>query len=362
MNLKNILYSILIAGLVLGAPTAFGEEADNGPIETIAFSGGVEVEAGYEKTDPAAAGDSGEESSDLALATVELGVDATVASQVSGHILFLYEDGEDLLIDEGYIVLHGEEAFPLYLMAGEIYVPFGNFESGMISDPLTLELAETRETAIQVGFEAGGFHGDVYLFNGDMDKTEDESHFDNFGLSAGYAYESDAFSIDMGISWINNMADTDGLTDAFEETRTALEEAGFSYDMADYAAGFGTCFILGVGPATLVGEYVGMTEAPEFLLSNLSDDSSAGVDTWEKFSAWNIELDYGVNVGGRDASLSVGYQGSDATADLLPETRILGAFSIGLFEKTSLAFEYLHDEYESGNKTHAVTTQLAMEY
>lgn len=123
--------------------------------ERIELSGLIEVEAGYVSIDPKE-GDSSDES-DIAVATVELGVDAEITKHVLGHVLFLYEDGEDISVDEATITLSGEDVIPAYLTAGEMYVPFGNFESHMISDPLTLEIAETREAAIQVGGQSGGF-------------------------------------------------------------------------------------------------------------------------------------------------------------------------------------------------------------
>jgi len=62
----------------------------------------------------------------------------------------------------GTITLGNMEMFPVYLTAGKMYVPFGNFESNMIQDPVTLEIGETRESAGQVGFEHSGFYGSAY--------------------------------------------------------------------------------------------------------------------------------------------------------------------------------------------------------
>ncbi len=69
-------------------------------------------------------------------------------------------------------------------------MPFGNFESNMISDPVTLTLAETREDVVQVGFGTeGGFYDSAYFFNGDTDKSKDNvyssadnDHIDNYGI------------------------------------------------------------------------------------------------------------------------------------------------------------------------------------
>jgi len=68
---------------------------------------------------------------------------------------------------------------------------FGNFETQMISDPLTYNLGDTREKAIQVGFESGGFHGSVYGFNGSTQKN-DEDTIDHYGANLSFAQENDS--------------------------------------------------------------------------------------------------------------------------------------------------------------------------
>ena len=130
---------------------------------------------------------------------VELGIGAKIVDHVSGDILFLYEDGENIIVDEAFITINGEDVVPIYLRAGEFYVPFGNFETHMISDPLTLEIAETREAALQVGLETGGFYASAFIFNGDVDEIDaDDDHVDNFGANVGLGLEKDAFNIDVG--------------------------------------------------------------------------------------------------------------------------------------------------------------------
>ena len=108
----------------------------------VTFGGLVEVEATTGKDYE------GTKESDITLATVELGLDAEITDWVNGHILLLYEeDDTPLCVDEGFITLGNLEKFPLYFAAGKMYVPFGAFETNMISDPLTLELGENNESS-----------------------------------------------------------------------------------------------------------------------------------------------------------------------------------------------------------------------
>ena len=138
----------------------------------ISISGLLEAEAGYEKYNPDAAGESSEESSDIVLSTFELGLDVDFIDHVGGHVLVLWEedDSEAIDLDEGYISLTGTEEMPLYLHAGKQYIPFGNMDTYFISDPLPLELGETRESALLAGYHKGLCNVFCGGFNGDVDK------------------------------------------------------------------------------------------------------------------------------------------------------------------------------------------------
>ena len=155
--------------------------------EHISISGAVEVEAGYSRDYD------DNDSSDITLATVELGIDINLMKFISGHLLFLWEedDTEPVDIDEGYIYLGNTEFFPVYFQVGKLYVPFGSFESNMISDPLTLEMGEARESAGVLGVELNGFYSAVYAFNGDVNESGSDDGIKCFGLNAGFTFEND---------------------------------------------------------------------------------------------------------------------------------------------------------------------------
>ncbi len=112
--------------------------------DRVELSALVEVEVNATDDDIA---DPGEDTSDITLATVEIGLDAQLSKWSSGHILLLYGEGEEddhIIVDEGTITLGNLDEFPVYLTAGKMYVPFGSFESNMISDPLTSTLGGYR--------------------------------------------------------------------------------------------------------------------------------------------------------------------------------------------------------------------------
>jgi len=326
-----------------------GESLVKAISDKVTFSGVVEVEVGFEK------GFDDEDSSDIALATVELGIEAELADWAVANVVLLWEedDTEPVDLDVGTITLGNTEVCPFYLSMGKMYVPFGNFESNMISDPLTLEIAETRESALQVGFESSGFYGSMYVFNGDIDEDGDDDEIKCFGAGAGYALENDAMGLDIGLDWINNMADSDGLGDWIEEGGLALE---------DYAGGICVHAIFNTGPFTMIGEYVGGTDDPEF---SVGGGPFVEMDAPE---AWNIEAGYTLEIMGKETTFAIAYQGTDECGGFLPEERILASVGVGLGEYIGAALEYAHDEdydvNDGGTDDNAdiVTMQFAIEF
>ena len=322
----------------------------------VEMSGVVEVEASHTDSD----GFSGADTSDIAVATVELGIDARINDWTRANVTLLYEEDDTPLdVDAATITIGNAEVTPIYFTAGRMAVPFGNFESHMVSDPLTLEIGETYETVAQLGFEKDGLYGSAYLFNGDQDDGGDE--VDDFGLNLGYAWEQGTVSGDIGVSYIDNLADSDGLGGHIDTVTGGT--------LRDDVAGYGVHAILRSGPFSFVGEYV--TASDHFAATEMQFNG-AGAEP----EAWNLEVAYAFELAGRESTVAIGYQETDEALALgLPESRTSIALSIALMEDTSLAFEWAHDEdygrgdvdavsgaAGSGNDADTVTVQLAVEF
>ncbi|MEZ4485840.1 MAG: LbtU family siderophore porin [Syntrophotaleaceae bacterium] len=318
-----------------------------GLAQKVSFSGLVEVEAGYidvESDDPAVDGDE----SDLVLATVELGIDVDFIKHVSGHVLLLWEedDTEPMDVDEAFIRLDGAEVLPLYLQAGKMYVPFGNFDSHFISDPLTLELGETRESAAIVGYANDLFDLSFGVFNGDIDEEGDDDHIDSFVASAVYTMPEgvvEGLELTGGVSWISNIADSDVLGDEIADGELNDKVGGIA---AFVSATLNEKW-------SLIAEYVGALDAFEAGELNFSGGEKMEPKTW------NVELGYAVT----DAlEVALRYEGGDDLGDLLPDSQYGIVASYALFKNTSLALEYLHGEFENDDEQDLVTAQLAFEF
>lgn len=297
--------------------------------DRVEISGLIEVEAGFE--DP----DGGDSESSLTLATAELGIAARITDILSGEIVLLFEDDgeEELDVDLAALTIAPNDSWAI--TAGQFYLPFGVYDTQMVSDPLTLELGETRETAVQTAYHQGSFGLTAYLFDGDASE-DGKSKIDNFGLAFALAQEGDSFGYAANLGYINDIGDSDGLIDT----------AG---DVHDRVAGLAASLVVTSGPFTLIGEYLGAM-----------DEFDA---TGEEPSAYNLEAGYGFALAGREAGFAIGVQGSDdAEAVGLPEDMVVAALSIEVVESASLALEYARAQAYDGEETGILTLQLAAEF
>lgn len=358
---KKLWISMLcwsICGLVLSLP-ALAEEPSNYELnqrlkkleekmgggaaawtDRITLSGAIEAEATFESNDT---GGEDTDTSDIALSTVDVNLDVVIAKHVSGHALFTYCDDEGVEVDDGYITLDGKDVVPLYLMAGKIYVPFGNYETHMVSDPLTQDLGEIVEGAVQVGFVNDWFDAALAIYNGDAEKADEDNVINGYVLSAKVTLPEGTvpdLGLSAGVSYISNLADS-GIDNP-------------STDLEDYVAGFGV-FVSASFKEFLFFEAEYIKALDEFNGDELIFDG----DEDSEPSALNLELACAPM---EKLELAVRYGKTDDIQDTLVETQYGIAAAYTLFENTTLSLEYLNGEYENDDEVTIITTLLSIEF
>ncbi|MEA1050414.1 LbtU family siderophore porin [Lamprobacter modestohalophilus] len=337
-----------------------------GWFEHIEIGALIEVEGVY--VDPY----EGSSESDLVLATFELGIAAQVTDWVEAMASLLYEeDDTDLEVDLAMITIANPDVTPVFFTAGQFYLPFGAYETNLVSDPLTLEIGETRQTAAQLGFVYQGFSGSLYAFNGD-NKVDGDDNINSWGANLAFAQEREDLVWTVGAGYINDLGDSDTLQDSVADNRAArqleiaelrpAEAEQFSLDPTERTGGWTANLGLVYRNFNLIGEYLSATE-------RFDPDSLSFKDKGAEPAAWNIELGYSFEVFGKESVAAVAYQGSSEAVNLeLPETRWALGWSIGIFDGTALSFEYAHDKDYStrdggtGNNSNAFVAQLAVEF
>lgn len=303
----------------------------------------------------------GPNENDLAVASAVLALNASIAPWLEGEISLLYEEDETPLeVDTATITLAPVDR-NWRITAGQTYVPFGTYESMMLSDPMTLELGEARETALIATYQGNGLQGTLYAFNGDNRKGE-ENRIDNWGATLGYQYESDTRTAQVAIGFINDLGESDALQELLAGTSEGL--------VADHTGAWTANISYSEGPFTLMGEILAARD-------RFQPDEMQWNGAGAKPQAWNIEAGVHFDLAGYASTLAVGYQQSrQALALGLPARRTSATLSLALMENVSLSFEWQHErDYDAadsaideanepvagtGKTADTLTTQLAI--
>ncbi len=310
--------------------------------EHLSISGLLELEAGYEGLELNSGGS--ESSSDMVLATAQLGFEAEVTEHLSATLVLLYEDGEDAVIEiDEAVIAYSRDGWLANF--GRQYVPFGEFPSHFVSSPLTVELGETQETAILAGYEHDLFSVSAFLFNGDAEKINgageaEEEHLRDWGVSAKV---TPVEFLEAGASLLSDLADTGAeLLDEYVER----------------VPGWSAFIVAQLGPIAVSGEALGAMDSFDALDLDADGDGSG-----DQPLAWNVELAWGAL---ENVELAARVEGSEELAGA-PELQYGANVSWGPWESVSLSLEYLHGEFdrdfgEGIDSRDLVTTQLAVEF
>ncbi len=307
----------------------------------------------------------GDSSSEFVLDTVELIMDIKVVDWATGKIVIDYDgdEDEDFYLDEANITLGKTEEFPFFLTAGKVYVPFGDFSTNMIQDPLTQTLGEINPKGVIIGYEGNGITATVFSYNG-MNENEDTTDDDNdsingFGASLAYSYEEEDKGFNAGISWVNNIADSSTISDNFESDDRAPNQI---HSISDQVPGMSL---------NLGGKYQAFSAIAEYtaaLDSFTFAEVPYGTEGAEP-KALNTELAYTTSIANKETVFAIGYQKSwEAYALDLPEERYITTAAMNIFDGTTVMLEYYIDEFydedldATKDSGYGFTTRLKYEF
>lgn len=332
--------------------TAYAADAPlaNDWMNRLTLHGTLEIEAFHADND----GFSGDSASDVVVATAALSLEAKINEWFSAKISTLYEQhATPLEIDEAYVTIGQQGQSPWSMKLGQMYLPFGQFDTMLVSDPLTLELGEIRDTGATLEFAEGMWHFSAFAYNGEMDQDGGDT-LDNFGLRLAIAQEGESISWELGASYLNDLADSTALTEGLDGNGVKRTH--------DAVGGFNLYGKLQVGNYGLYGEYLGAHD--QFAADELSFH-----DHGAKPSAWHLEAGYHFSIFDKASVVAAGYQKtSEALAVGLPEQRTTFGVSVELMKYTTLGLEWAHDhDYDrtdggTGETNNILTAQIAVEF
>ncbi|MGD9950391.1 MAG: LbtU family siderophore porin [Desulfobulbus sp.] len=301
-------------------------------------------------------GKGGANKSEFILDTVELILDLQVADWATGKIVIDYDGDDDdrFYLDEANITLGKTENIPFFITTGKIYVPFGDFSTNMIQDPLPQTLGEINPKGVIIGYEANGLTATVFSYNGLDEGDENNDTINGFGASLAYDYEQEDIGFNAGIAWVTNIGDSSTLTDV-------INDNGFN-SVIDVVPGISVNVGGSYKSVSLIAEYIAAMDSFDAL--EVAYDAGGAEP-----KALSTELAYTTALMDKDTVFAIGYQRSwEAYALDLPEHRYIAAASMNVARGTSVTLEYYNDKFydndpdASQNSGYGFTTRLMYEF
>ena len=298
----------------------------------------------------------GNRTSDIDLSGAELDINAIINKWSMGFLALSYDnspatsgrrvENSRLLLDRGFMTFGNLNSSPFYATLGQVYVPFGQYATSMISDPLTKLVGRIKARAVQLGYSQQyanhtGLNAALFTFRGDS-QTSNTTRINNVGANLDYSFNFTQWNGNIAASYISNMGDSGGM----QKNGASTGFTGFSGNQVlnHRVPGLDVRGSLGIGSFTFLTEYV--TAMRDFALSNLSFNNNGA-----RPKALHVEGIYNFPIWGKPSLIALGYdQTKDALALLLPEQRYIAAFSTSIWKDTIESLEFRHDiNYGAGN-------------
>lgn len=319
-----------------------GEPTEEQPFSLFAtdkyltFSGLLELEANYRDTDGQDA------SSDLTLSTFEFSTEVVINDHISGHVILLYEEDptdDSLKVDEAVISLSCPQSLfgqTLAFHGGKMYLPFGQFNSSMLTAPLTLDLGETNNTAALFVLRGYPWTFSLGVYNGGTDAAGDKDHIDSLVAAVEV---TPLENLSLGVSYLSDLAES------------ANELVADATLYSDDVPGVSVFLSATLGALGFEAEILGALDDFDAALIGASDL------TGKKPLAWNLEVSW---LAIEDLQLAARYEQAKDFQDDVARYGLSGSY--GLFRNTVLAFEYLHAAPDTDPDSDTITAQLAFEF
>ena len=270
---------------------------------------------------------------DFVLDTLDISLDVDVTDNIKFSTVVEYQDGEDLFVDNAFFDVALENEGKLIFSVGKATLPFGKYEGGMITDPLTLELGEMTKTGFgltyklmeEICLSAWAFRGEIEEEFNDAIFVVDFSPAEGINLGVG-------FVTDICEGVLVDYIEAEG--DEYESTSGVAIWAKFDISES----------------LTIMGEYVAAIE-------NIQALEEAKPD------AWTIGLEYVLT----DAfALSARIENAcEFVPEELPESRVGATASYAFNDVASLSIEYLYSKYAGEaelDNENALSMMLSFEF
>lgn len=302
--------------------------------------------------------------SDINVNSLELGLVASPTRNTDVNVVWLLEEepgggspDQGFSVDQAFITLSGTgrmlaerldregmEESPWYLHIGKMYIPFAtNFEYhtfDVISEPETLGMGETLESALQIGYsptESMNVYGGIYGGRGADQGTGNELNDIFLGINTEFEPGG------VVVQWTNNINNSITLIDELDPS----EDTNAGLTVYGHAA---------LGPAQIQVSYVAAQD--EYAVGDFAGQQPTALYTEVTFAD--------LGMGSRQWGLTALFGQTDEWFDH-PESTMGFVVDTAVMDGITLSLEYLHRKFDSSlssgaDKENLFALQLSTEF
>lgn len=305
----------------------------------------------------------GRGTSDIDLTVANITALTGIGKWVSGFLSFDYDNrslnsltppqigqrvgNSRVYLDQGFITLGNLKKFSGYAALGQMYLPFGQYNSYSINSPLTASLFTTSERPILVGYShksgSSELNAAIYGYHGDTVTSTHSSAINEWGANIDYLISKANWSGELQLGYIANIADAAGfqLNGQLSSGCTVFGGLAFPCNRSNVlrhrVPGFDVNVSLTIGPFNLISEYITATRS--FAPLDLAFNRNGA-----RPQAFDLEGAYAFNFFSKPSSIALGYAFTkEALALLLPARQYSLTFTTSFWRNTTESIGYQHD-------------------
>lgn len=324
------------------------------PLVTI--SGKLEAQSVYQSPF------SGQDQSNFDLSGAELDVLGEVSPWAMGYMSIQYNNApldqnltgsgnpisnSNLFLNRGFVTIGNLAASPIYLTAGQMYVPFGSYSSYMLSNPVTKSLGRINTRAAELGLAKDGVYTSLFAFNG-ASTVNNSTVIDNFGGNLGYKFSNlghnGDISGDFAVAIINNTTDAQGVQNTGGSSFEGFSQSSATENLQRLVPGID---VRGYLSNT---KFYGLAEAVLTTRAYAPQDMSFNGEGAQPM-AGHAEVGYITKILQKPTVFTLGFDAtSQALAMGLPNHSYIATVNTSIWKNTIEALEFRHDvNYSNGD-------------
>lgn len=260
-----------------------------------------------------------------------------------------------IFLDEGFLTLGNLHSSDWYASAGQMYLPFGQYNSYMINSPVTASLFTISERPVLLGYSHSTatteIDASIYAYQGETLIRSNSSVINEWGASLDYIINQANWNGQIGISYVSNIADAEGIQLNSQYPQICQIFGGFAFpcgrgsNLAHRVPGFDVYGLWTYGRYSLLSEYI--TAVRAFAPGDMTFNRQGA-----KPQAFDLEGAYAFSFFDKPSSISLGYSFTkEALALLLPAQQYSLTVTTSFWRKTTQSLGFQHSINYSSRST-----------